>query len=70
MIFFVEHFPNIVDYGFTAEMEQNLDGNSSGKKEWVSVIRNFYEPFEKELIEKGSENADLYLSVRKLRFSL
>ena len=48
----VEHFPNIVDYGFTAEMEQNLDEIALGKKEWVSVIRNFYEPFEKELIEK------------------
>ena len=48
----VEHFPNIVDYGFTAEMEQNLDEIALGEKEWVSVIRNFYEPFEKELIEK------------------
>jgi DNA topoisomerase-1 len=48
----VEHFPDVVDYGFTAEMEKSLDDIAVGEKEWVPVIRNFYEPFEKELLEK------------------
>ncbi|MBW6441516.1 type I DNA topoisomerase, partial [Patescibacteria group bacterium] len=48
----VEHFPEIVDYGFTAGLEEDLDEIALGNKEWVPVIRNFYEPFEKELIEK------------------
>jgi DNA topoisomerase-1 len=48
----VEHFQDVVDYGFTAEMEKSLDDIAAGDKEWVPVIRNFYEPFEKELLEK------------------
>ncbi len=48
----VENFPEVVDYGFTASMEQSLDEIALGEKQWVPVIRDFYEPFEKELIEK------------------
>lgn len=48
----VEHFPNIVDYGFTAEMEEGFDEIAEGKKKWVPMIRDFYEPFEKILAEK------------------
>ena len=48
----VSHFPDIVDYQFTAEMEESLDEIASGEKEWVPLIRNFYVPFEKELAEK------------------
>ncbi len=48
----VEHFTNIVDYGFTAGMEEDLDEIALGEKEWVPVIRSFYEPFEKVLAEK------------------
>jgi len=47
--FLVEHFPDIIDYNFTAEMEESLDDIAEGKKEWVPVIRNFYEPFEAQL---------------------
>lgn len=48
----VEHFPNIVDYNFTAKMEEEFDEIAEGKKEWVPVIRAFYEPFIKNLNEK------------------
>jgi len=48
----VEHFPDIVDYGFTASVEEDLDEIALGNKEWVPVIRDFYLPFEKELAEK------------------
>lgn len=48
----VNHFPDIVDYEFTAGMENELDEISAGEREWVPVIREFYLPFEKELIEK------------------
>ena len=48
----VAHFPNIVDYQFTAEMEESLDEIASGEKEWVPLIKNFYIPFEKELADK------------------
>ncbi|HSX39211.1 MAG TPA: type I DNA topoisomerase, partial [Candidatus Saccharimonadales bacterium] len=48
----VENFPEIVDYKFTADLENDLDNIADGKKEWVPFIRAFYEPFEKELVEK------------------
>jgi len=44
-----EHFPKIVDLGFTAKMEEDLDNIARGKKEWVPVLRNFYTPFEESL---------------------
>ncbi len=48
----VAHFPDVVDYKFTAYMEEELDKVAEGKKKWVPVIREFYEPFEKEVAEK------------------
>ena len=51
----VEHFPNIVDIDFTAKMEEKLDDIAENKIEWVPVIREFYEPFEKNLKEKMEE---------------
>ena len=45
----VEHFPNIVDYGFTSSMEQQLDDIAEGQKKWVPVLREFYGPFERTL---------------------
>ena len=48
----VENFPEIVDINFTARMENDLDDIAENKKDWVSVIREFYTPFEKNLKEK------------------
>lgn len=50
--FLVEHFENIVDYKFTANMEEKFDEISEGKREWQPVIKEFYDPFEKTLEEK------------------
>lgn len=50
----VEHFPTIVDYNFTAKMEDSLDDIAEGKLEWVPVIREFYGPFT-ELVAKKKE---------------
>jgi DNA topoisomerase I len=41
----VDHFPEIVDLNFTAEMEAELDQIASGEREWVGVVREFWEPF-------------------------
>jgi len=51
----VEHFPEIIDYKFTAEMENDLDKIADGKKKWVPVIKDFYEPFIKNLDKKYME---------------
>ncbi len=50
-----KHFPNILDYKFTAEMENDLDKIAHGEKKWVPVIKNFYEPFIKNLDKKYME---------------
>ncbi|PKL36442.1 type I DNA topoisomerase [Candidatus Peregrinibacteria bacterium HGW-Peregrinibacteria-1] len=51
--FLVEHFRNIVDYKFTAEMEDKLDSVEEGKQEWVPMIREFYTPFHENIVDKG-----------------
>ncbi len=51
----VEHFPKVSDYDFTANMEDDLDEIAEGNKEWVPVIREFYEPFTKIVDEKDKE---------------
>ncbi|MFA6537498.1 MAG: type I DNA topoisomerase [Patescibacteria group bacterium] len=51
----VEHFFQIVDYKFTAEMENSLDQIAEGKKKWQPVIEAFYTPFKKNLKIKEKE---------------
>lgn len=45
----VSSFPNIVDFNFTAKMENELDDIAKGKMKWLSVIESFYGPFDKDL---------------------
>ena len=49
------HFPTIMDVGFTAGMEQNLDDIARGEKEWVPVLRDFYSPFQEALTSAAEE---------------
>ncbi|MFW0837566.1 MAG: type I DNA topoisomerase [Candidatus Komeilibacteria bacterium] len=48
----VEHFPKIMDYEFTAKLENDLDAIAQGDKTWVPVIDNFYQPFAANLNNK------------------
>ena len=47
----VKHFPIIMDVEFTAKMEDSLDGILDGSVDWVSMLHDFYDPFEKTLKE-------------------
>lgn len=47
----VEHFGDIVNVQFTANMENELDNIAEGEKEWVNLIKDFYLPFEEILIK-------------------
>lgn len=51
----VKHFPEIVDIGFTAKIEEDLDEIASGQKEWVPIVKAFHDPFKKNLDEKYQE---------------
>lgn len=52
-----DHFKNIVDVKFTANMENNLDEVEHGKKDWISTLDVFYKDFDKTLTkaEKAME---------------
>lgn len=45
----MEHFPDIVDYQFTADMEAQLDQVEEGNKEWRTILNEFYPSFKRDL---------------------
>src|SRR3989344_1373266 len=55
--FLIEFFPNIVDYSFTAKMEDDLDEIARGEIKWQPIIRQFYSPFA-ERVEKAAIHAE------------
>ena len=61
----VKHFPEVVDVAFTAKMENDLDEIAENKKEWVPMIEEFYEPFEKNLKKKYEEVKKEKIAVQK-----
>ncbi len=63
----VNHFPKIVDIGFTKKMEEDLDEIAKGEKKWVPVIKEFYEDFEKTLKQKEKEIPHKKLTYEKTR---
>ncbi|MCD8529267.1 MAG: DNA topoisomerase, partial [Chitinophagales bacterium] len=63
--FLVQHFPDIIDYDFTAQMEESFDSIEEGKTEWDNVVGKFYKPFHTS-IEDTIENADRATGEREL----
>ncbi len=55
--FLTEHFGRILDYHFTAKVEQEFDEIAKGLKEWTSMIHDFYQPFHKT-VEDTLENSE------------
>jgi len=47
----VQHFPDIINVKFTADMENELDDIADNERKWPQVIQDFYEPFDKDLKE-------------------
>lgn len=58
----VESFSNLLDYGFTANMEESLDEVAAGQLEWKKLLDDFYKDFRKKLsaaeTEKGMRDND------------
>ncbi len=44
--FLLEYFPDIMDYGFTANVEKQFDRIAEGKAKWTAMIKSFYKDFE------------------------
>jgi DNA topoisomerase-1 len=50
--FLTSHFNHYVDYGFTANLEEELDEISNGEREWVPVLKEFWKDFARDLKSK------------------
>jgi len=51
------HFPKIVDPGFTAQMEEQLDEIAQGKHAWIAALQEFYPPF-RDMLDKAWTNLE------------
>lgn len=54
--FLVEHFPNVIDFSFTARVEKEFDEIAHGEKAWDVMIKDFYSGFHKKV--ENTENID------------
>jgi DNA topoisomerase-1 len=54
-----ENFPTIMDAGFTAHMEENLDKIEEEKVSWKQVLEEFYQPFEENLKQAEEQMRDV-----------
>jgi len=63
--FLKQHFSKVMDFGFTARIEEEFDEIAEGKTRWSSMIDEFYKPFH-ENIEHTLENAERAKGEREL----
>ena len=49
--FLMKYFPTIMDYNFTAKVEQDFDKIAEGEETWIDMMKNFYKDFE-PVVEK------------------
>ena len=63
--FLVDHFQEVMDYNFTASVEEDFDEIAEGKVVWNNMIRDFYIPFHKS-VEKTTETSERASGEREL----
>lgn len=63
--FLKKHFTQVMDYQFTAKIENQFDEIAQGQKEWSHMLGEFYSPFH-ELVENTMENAERASGEREL----
>jgi DNA topoisomerase-1 len=63
--FLNQYFADIMDYNFTATIEESFDEIASGKHQWNKMVGNFYTPFKKD-IDNTIENAERAVGEREL----
>ncbi|WP_131782678.1 type I DNA topoisomerase [Legionella gresilensis] len=59
--FLTGHFTRYVDYQFTAHLEDTLDAISRGEKEWIPVLKEFWQPFNQQIhvIDENIQRKDV-----------
>ena len=60
-----ERFPKIVNYKFTAQMEEKLDEVEHGQEEWVELLDEFYSDFDKTLKKAKEEMEGVKLQLKE-----
>mgnify|MGYP005811480199 CR=1 FL=1 len=64
--FLVEHFPNVIDYSFTAKVEKEFDEIANGAQDWQDMIDSFYGKFHSKVEETATVNRSEINSAREL----
>lgn len=64
--FLIKNFPDIFEYQFTAEMEDDLDKVANGEDKWKDIIKVFWTPFEKKLETVGEKAKRVKIETEKL----
>jgi DNA topoisomerase I len=62
----VQYFEDIINTGFSASMEEELDGIAGGEKDWVKVVSEFYEKFSPELEHARKEMPETKAELEKI----
>jgi DNA topoisomerase-1 len=55
--FLIQYFPDILDFHFTAKVEEEFDEIADGKLDWTKMLKTFYSPFHKT-VEKTIDNSE------------
>jgi DNA topoisomerase-1 len=63
--FLAEHFEDVMNYNFTAEVEEKFDEIAEGQVSWTQMLNDFYLPFH-GLVEETTENAERVSAERHL----
>ena len=64
--FLVKNFPTVVDYDFTARVEEDFDGVAEGKETWKRMIKDFYKDFHPLIEQSDSISREESTQTRKL----
>ena len=64
--FLLEHFPSVLDYNFTAKVEQEFDTIAEGKEQWTDMLKDFYKGFEPKVEETMNSRQEHKAGEREL----
>lgn len=59
----VQYFPDVVEVGFTAQIEEDVDEVAEGHKDWVAVVEEFWGPFSADLERASAEMEKVELAM-------
>ena len=65
--FLIQHFTQVLDYGFTAKIESEFDHIADGQENWSEMLKDFYAPFKKD-VDETMETAERISGERELGF--